>query len=130
MNSSTKVHIVYLSIIVLLVVVMTGGFFYFKRSSHMQVVMGMNTRQGMLPPGGKSPNGQKGMGSGMGMMALVTPPALSEQQQQQLVAGASASSTQKTFNITAGNYYFVPNKVTVNKGDNVTLVITNAGGFH
>src|SRR5258706_5556461 len=66
----------------------------------------------------------------MGVMALVTPPALSEQQQQQLVAGTSATSTQKTFNITAGNYYFVPNKIMVNKGDNVTLVMTNAGGFH
>src|SRR5258706_5588704 len=70
------------------------------------------------------------MGGGMVMMALVTAPPLSDQQPQQLIAGTSASSTQKIFNITAGNYYFVPNKITVNKGDSVTFAVANAGGFH
>ena len=63
-------------------------------------------------------------------MVAVTPPVISSQQTLQIAQGTEKTSTQKTFNITGGNFYFVPNKITVNKGDTVTLVMTNAGGFH
>lgn len=64
------------------------------------------------------------------MMVALTPPPLSDQQAQQATTGISTVTTQKTFNITGGNFYFVPNKITVNKGDQVTFVMVNAGGVH
>ncbi len=68
-------------------------------------------------------------GAPMGMSAA-TPPTLTDKQNVQLAAGTDTSTTEKTFDITGGNFYFVPNKITVNKGDKVTFVTTNAGGMH
>lgn len=128
-QSSSKVHGAYISIIVILLVVMAGGFFYLQKHAQSQV---MGARTNMPMPSGMPQYGKGGGKPGMGgmMMAQVTPPALSDQQNQQITNGLSTTSTQKTFNITAGNFYFVPNKITVNKGDQVTFVMTNAGGVH
>lgn len=115
-------HIIYLSVIALLLIVMLGGFYVLhKRAEVGRRVMGLT---------GQARMGRRmtGMG-GMGMMPM-TQPSESDQQKQQLTDGTSQSSTQKIFNITAGNFYFVPNKITVNKGDQVTFFITNAGGVH
>jgi len=122
-NNTTKIHGIYIGIIVVLLLVMAGGFYYLHKQAKANYAMvqgasTMRARTGM-PMGGR----------GMGMMA-VTPPPVSDQQQQQVADGTSTKTTEKTFNITAGNFYFVPNKITVNKGDKVTLVVTNAGGFH
>lgn len=117
-----RVHIIYISVIVLLLIVIAGGFYYFhKKSERAQMVMG--GRQGMMRMTGGKAMGGMAMGS-------VTPPAISDQQTQQLKEGVATSTTQKIFNLTAGNFYFVPNKITVNKGDHVTLYVTNAGGIH
>src|SRR5581483_3488501 len=57
-------------------------------------------------------------------------PALSDQQNEQLEYGTDKTTTKKTFNISAGSYFFAPNKITVNKGDQVTFIMTNVGGLH
>jgi plastocyanin len=116
--------ILYIIIVVLLIAV--GGEYYYFHNQHTassQAMMAPSANHQMMMKGGK------GMPPGMSMSA-VTPPPLSDQQTQQITDGTDKSSTKKTFNITGGNYYFVPNKITVNKGDQVTLVMTNAGGFH
>lgn len=74
-------------------------------------------------------SGFSGSMGGMNMSKL-NPPQLSDQQTAQLALGPDPKLTDKTFNITGGNFYFVPSQITVNKGDKVTLVMTNAGGTH
>lgn len=66
----------------------------------------------------------------MGMEAAVTPSPLTPEQKQQLALGTSTETTSKTFTIVGGNFYFRPNRITVNKGDHVTFVFKNAGGQH
>ncbi len=113
---------------VLIIVCIVEGFWIVReRNAKIALAMGMTTqKQGM----------QKEMGNGkkppMGAMTMtaVTPPPASDQQTQQLIEGTSTTSTQKTFNITGGDFYFVPNKITVNKGDSVTFNFTNGGGVH
>ncbi|MGH7246446.1 MAG: plastocyanin/azurin family copper-binding protein [Candidatus Levyibacteriota bacterium] len=125
MKSETKkLHIIYISIIVILVVVFAGGIWYVHNKSER---FGY-ARSGQQMMRGRA-GGQGGAMGGMGM-TQVTPPAETDQQKQQLTDGTSTATTQKTFNITAGNFYFVPSKITVNKGDQVTFVLTNAGGVH
>lgn len=63
-------------------------------------------------------------------MQKATPAPLTVQQKKQLDAGTSTSTTEKTFNLTGGNFYFTPNKLTVNKGDKVTIIFTSNGGIH
>lgn len=112
-------------VIVILVIAVAGEYFYFhhKYSSASQAMMAPGGNHQMMMRSGK------GMPGGMSMVA-VTPPPVSDQQTQQLTEGTDKSTTKKTFNITGGNFYFVPNKITVNKGDEVTFVMTNAGGVH
>ena len=124
---SKTFHAIYIVIIVVLLGVI--GYLHFHNKTQQQAMMAANhptmaTGGKMMPPGGKGKGGMN-----MAMMA-VTPPPVSDQQQQQLTDGTDKSSTSKTFNITGGNFYFVPNKITVNQGDKVTFVMTNAGGFH
>jgi len=123
-GSSTQKTILYIIIVILLVVV-AGEYYYFHHKIASMSMQGSNHPMMMA---GKGMKGMHGM-PGMAMMA-VTPPPLSDQQTQQITEGTDKSTTKKTFNITGGNFYFVPNKITVNKGDQVTLVMTNAGGVH
>jgi len=113
-------------VIVILLIAVGGEYFYFysQHKAASQAMMAPTANQKMMMK-----KGGKGMPPGMSMTA-VTPPPMSDQQTQQITAGTDKTSTKKTFNITAGNFYFVPNKITVNKGDQVTFVMTNAGGFH
>lgn len=60
----------------------------------------------------------------------MTPPPLSNRQKQQLEEGKSTATNEKMFYITMGNYYFTPNKITVNEGDRVAIVFTNNLGSH
>ncbi|HSW88487.1 MAG TPA: cupredoxin domain-containing protein [Candidatus Saccharimonadales bacterium] len=64
------------------------------------------------------------------MMKATTPAPLTTQQQQELITGTSSATTEKTFTFTAGNFWFNPNKITVNKGDKVTINFTVSNGFH
>lgn len=114
------VHIIYLVIIIVLLAVIGGEYHYFSGK-----VAGMS----MAKPSGMPAMSKNGKAGAM-PMEVVTPPVESDQQKQQLTDGTSKTSSEKTFNITGGNFYFVPNKITVNKGDKVTFVMTNAGGFH
>lgn len=66
----------------------------------------------------------------MVMDTPVTPAPLTQEQKQQLALGTSTQTTSKTFTIVGGNFYFSPNRITVNKGDHVTFVFRNAGGHH
>jgi len=59
-----------------------------------------------------------------------TPAPLSNEQKQQLDNEAATTSKEKEFTITAGDFYFTPNKINVNKGDTVTFTITNKSGIH
>lgn len=43
---------------------------------------------------------------------------------------ATSASTVKEFAITATNYSFTPNIITVKKGDTVKITLANSGGFH
>lgn len=120
-TTNSKLHAIYVSVIVLLLVVIVGGAYYVHKKvdndgREIPRMMGQNIPNG-IP--------MRGMN-----MTAVTPPPLSDQQKQQLTDGTATTTTQKIFNITAGNFYFVPNAITVNKGDQVTFVVTNAGGVH
>ncbi|HSW87829.1 MAG TPA: plastocyanin/azurin family copper-binding protein [Candidatus Saccharimonadales bacterium] len=117
-----KYHTGYIIIIFFLILVIVGGFFYLNNKAITNI--GVATKQ-------IEQINKRGLPV-MGGMRIepVTPPALSDQQTQQIMLGSSTSISEKTFNITAGNFFFVPNKIIVNKGDKVTFVIINAGGLH
>jgi plastocyanin len=51
-------------------------------------------------------------------------------QKQQVDAGASKDSKKKLFEVTGGNFYFTPNKITVNSGDKVTIIFVSISGTH
>ncbi len=42
----------------------------------------------------------------------------------------STAQETKTFTIEGGEFYYKPNKITVNKGDKVKIIFNNVGGFH
>jgi plastocyanin len=127
-NTNSKLHTMYIVVILVLLAVIAGGYYYFhKKTENVQMSIGK-----MMPAGSGQRMAQGGQGKGGmgGMMSAVTPPPMSDQQKQQLADGVATDSTKKTFNITGGNFYFVPNKITIHKGDEVTFVMTNAGGVH
>ncbi len=59
-----------------------------------------------------------------------TPAPLTDKQKQQLSAGTSTTTKEKRFYVTGGNFYFTPNTITVNQGDNVKILINDINGFH
>jgi plastocyanin len=127
-NNSSMVPVLF-GIITLLVLGLGGEYYYYHNTSVSR--QGVPTVMATSNSGGQTNTGE-GRGSGPNGMSMagVTPPPVSNQQKQQLVDGVNKSSRKKIFNITAGNFYFVPNKITVNKGDEVTFIMTNAGGSH
>lgn len=116
-SPNTALHIVYISIIVVLLLCLGGMYYHYHRETEGFNV-GMMQRSGM-----------RGRMGGMSMVAA-TPAPLTAEQQQQLAAGTATTITQKTFTIDGGNFYFSPNKITVNKGDTVTINFKNDGGIH
>jgi plastocyanin len=125
-KSSVATHVVYIIIIVILLG--AAGYLYMHNKQQTQAMMANNhpAMNGQMTP---PKNGKGGSNMAM-MMAPGKPPAESDQQKEQLTAGTDKSTTTKTFNISGGNFFFVPNKITVNQGDKVTFVMTNVGGFH
>lgn len=122
-TSHTTFHIVYGIIIVVLVVGLAGVVYHY----HKEMAL-LRTQ-----PSGKAPMmrmGERGGSMGGMMMAVATPAPLTAEQQQQISAGPDTTSTQKTFTIDGGNFYFSPNKITVNTGDTVTINFKNDGGVH
>lgn len=61
---------------------------------------------------------------------MMTQPPLTKRQKIQLASGSSTTTNGKTFYITDGNFYFVPNKITANQGDKIAIVLTNTVGLH
>ena len=118
-TNASRIHTIYIGIIIILILGLAGEFYYFhyKRPMRQNAMQAASTGQRPAP--------------GMRMaMAPQKPPTESDQQKQQITAGTDTANTEKTFNITGGNFYFVPNKINVNKGDKVIVYMTNAGGFH
>lgn len=70
-------------------------------------------------------NGKKNTG-----MEPQPTPTLTVDQQTQVKEGLSSETTEKTFNVDGGNFYFAPGEIKVNKGDKVTIVFKNDGGSH
>ena len=58
-------------------------------------------------------------------------PALTDVQQEQIKKAETATTPSPVvFNISGGNFYFVPNMITVKKGSKVTINFKNDGGSH
>ncbi|MFA6005696.1 MAG: cupredoxin domain-containing protein [Patescibacteria group bacterium] len=85
--------------------------------------------RGARDEGRNNPGGRK-MGGAGGMMEPQPTPPLTELQKQEIASGTATTTTNKTFTINGGNFYFVPNSIMVNKGDTVTIVFKNDGGMH
>jgi len=63
-------------------------------------------------------------------MPSQSPAPLRDNQIKELANGTSTATTKKLFEVTGGNFYFVPNKITVNQGDMVTIILRNSFGTH
>ena len=64
-------------------------------------------------------------------LAPVTPPELTSEQSTQLKAGEAVHQPSTlTFNVSGGNFYYVPNQIKVKKGDTVKIIFQNSGGMH
>ncbi len=64
------------------------------------------------------------------LMRPQTPAPLRDIQKKQLAEGTSTTTNKKLFEVTGGNFYFTPNKITVNQGDKVTIIFFNRFGTH
>lgn len=126
-KSSSNNLMMMVGVLILLILAGAGGYYYGHKSANNRFMTAMQNG-GPMPSGAGRPGGPGGM-PGMNM-PQASPPAVSDQQTAQLALGTSKTVTDKTFNITGGNFYFVPNKIMVNKGDKVTFVMTNGGGMH
>jgi len=124
-SSGTVVAIIV--VIIILIVLAAGFFWYHSRKVASQTAM-MRSYGNMHTSGMPMKDNAKGHMK-MNMTAQPTP-TLSAQQNQELTSGTATDTTQKTFDIKGGDFYFAPNKITVNKGDKVTFVLHNDGGFH
>ena len=126
------------AIVILVILVIAGGFFWYQKTRTRQWSMqGYKTgmmRGGFRKRGFSGPvtlSVTQGPISGRGvMMQPQSTPDLTDLQKQELASGTATITTNKTFTIDGGNFYFVPNAMTVNKGDKVTFVFKNDGGIH
>lgn len=60
-----------------------------------------------------------------------TPPPVSDMQTETTpITTKDGETTEKQFTVVGGNFSFTPNKITVNKGDTVTIIFQNNEGFH
>src|SRR6266568_855006 len=117
-----------IAITIIVLIVLAGGYLlYSTRKSAQQHAMTakMATTPTMTQNSGEKGHVKEGMGT-----APVTPPPLTDLQKKQLASGTATTTKEKTFNISGGNFYFTPDKITVNKGDKVTIIFDNKGGFH
>ncbi len=128
-------------ILIVLVVAAAGGYMWYtnkqmaEKKSSVAGAMTEKNEYAMRPSGRMTPktsgmpSGGKGRPNAMNMKPQPTP-SLTVQQTQQLASSTATTTTEKTFDINGGNFYLTPNKITVNKGDKVTFVFKNDGGFH
>lgn len=117
-TTSSKNKYVPLILVVILLVILGGFYYYQTQKTAKQNVMGSK-----ITPGIKRKMNPA-------MMKATTPVPLTAQQQQELTTGTSSATTNKTFTFTAGNFWFQPNTITVNKGDTVTINFKVNNGFH
>jgi plastocyanin len=131
-NSSGKAVTTIVILIVLVVIAVGGYFWYHSKKTAVEGTMTKNekTEYAMKPSGEMKPSGMMRKGKGMMDMKPQPTPTLTEQQTKEVASGAATTTTEKTFHINGGNFYLVPNNITVNKGDKVTFVFTDDGGFH
>lgn len=116
-------------IIVVILLLAAGGFLYYQNNHNKQVLSMQSAKPATVRQAPISMHPGVRQGGPMNMQSQPAP-TLTAQQQQQVSSGTSTASTQKTFDIDGGNFYFAPNKITVNKGDKVTINFKNLGGFH
>lgn len=64
--------------------------------------------------------------------AMQAMPSIAQGQNTETVEGTPTieEGNVKTFTLTTANFSFAPNKITVNKGDTVKIVLKNSEGFH
>jgi nitrite reductase (NO-forming) len=128
-SSSKKSNNTIIFFVIVLLLVIAGGYYFFLqknatvKTTHQ--IVNASPTPSLSQPLHASDAGQMKMD-----MQKVTPVPLTAQQKKQLDSGTSTSTTEKTFNLTGGNFYFTPNKLTVNKGDKVTIIFTSNGGIH
>lgn len=132
-NSSQSALVAVMAIII---VVLAGSTFYFyhKDQQDKRALSAQPGKFGMMSGYGQgrfaAPSGMMRQGGGRMMMRPMPTPTLTAQQDTQISAGPSKDTTVKTFDVNGGNFYFTPNKLTVNKGDKVTIVFHDDGGMH
>ena len=123
-NSSQTALIAVMAIVI---IALAGSTYYF----YHKYKEASQARPNLAMMGGNNvPGGRRGMMGGGMMMKPMPTPTLTDQQNKELAAGTAKDTTEKTFDVDGGNFYFTPNKITVNKGDKVTIVFHNDGGFH
>lgn len=113
-------------VIVLLLVIAGGYYFFVQKKATIET-----THQ--IVNASPTPSMVRHASDGRQMktdMQKVSPAPLSDLQKEQLATQSSTATKEKTFNLTGGNFYFTPNKITVNKGDKVTIIFTSNGGVH
>lgn len=60
-----------------------------------------------------------------------TPPELTEEQKAELAVGTEAHKAKEvTFHVKGGMFFYVPNAMTVKKGDKVKIIFESVGGMH
>lgn len=123
-----KTQVVLIGVVIVLAIAVVG-LLATRRGDNRVLNQGENSENSMKP--GDDAKVQPEMpAKGNGMQAVV-PAELTADQLVQLKAGAADhASSELTFNITGGSFYFAPNEIKVKQGDKVKLVFTNAGGTH
>ncbi len=102
-----------LIVIIVIIILLAGGYIYYSRK--------LAARNSHIPTHRRK----------VDLSVLKqTPAPLTNQQKQQLADGTSTTTKQKIFYVTGGNFYFTPNKITVNQGDNVKILFNDVSGFH
>jgi plastocyanin len=104
------------TVIVIVIVILAGWFIYSHYSGGSYATETANLGASSAAPT------DNGMPAGTTMEDGSVPAATT--------TGTTTASNVKTFDISAGNYFFTPKTISVNKGDTVQLVVTNSGGFH
>jgi plastocyanin len=104
-----------LSIVIIVLVIIAGWFMYKHYSGTTPVTSTNNTttttdNTNTMPPGTTMEDG--------------TVPSTSS------TSPTTTNTKVKEFTLSAGNYFFTPKTLTVNKGDTVKITVNNSGGFH
>lgn len=129
-----KKNYIVITVLVVLLLAIAAGFLMYKsnKSQNTQAQTPPKTMEVTPSPTTSATSSATATPSATNKMSMTagTAPALTEKQMAELKIGTSSATTTKTFDLTAGNFYFVPNKIIVNKGDKVTFVLANSAGFH